>query len=129
MSNQRAERISEAIKRLVSELLQRRLKDSRISGMVSVTDVEVSNDLRHARIFVSIFGEEEVQNQTMAGLQSATGKVRSEVAKSLGLRFAPELDFRRDTSIERGARISALLEQISREKREVGSDRRSALQD
>lgn len=118
MSTQRADRIGEAIKRLVSELLQRRLKDARITGMVSVTDVEVSGDLRHAKVFVSIYGDQEVQRQTMEGLKSATGLVRSEVGKQLSLRFAPEISFRLDESIERGAKIAQLLQQISNEKSE-----------
>ena len=116
MSTQRAERIGEAIKRLVSELVQRRLKDSRITGMVSVTGVEVSGDLRHAKIFVSVYGDEEVREQTMEGLRSAKGLVRSEIAKSLDLRFAPDIQFRLDPSIERGAKIAELLQQINREK-------------
>ncbi|MBM3269309.1 MAG: 30S ribosome-binding factor RbfA [Candidatus Sericytochromatia bacterium] len=112
MSTQRADRIGEAIKRLVSELLQRRLKDARITGLVSVTDVEVSGDLRHAKVFVSVYGDEAVQKQTMEGLHSATGLVRSEIGKSLGLRFTPEIHFKQDQSIERGAKIAALLQQI-----------------
>lgn len=117
MSTQRADRIGESIKRLVSELLQRRLKDSRITGMVSVTDVEVSGDLRHAKVFVSVYGDEAVQRQTMEGLKSATGLVRSEVGKQLQLRFAPEIQFRLDESIERGAKIAQLLQQISNERK------------
>jgi ribosome-binding factor A len=122
MSTQRADRIGEAIKRLVSELLQRRLKDSRITGMVSITDVEVSGDLRHAKVFVSIYGDEDSQKQTMEGLKSASGMVRSEVGKSLGLRFAPEIQFRLDTSIERGAKIAAILQQIKGERADTDHD-------
>ncbi|MBM3275437.1 MAG: 30S ribosome-binding factor RbfA [Candidatus Sericytochromatia bacterium] len=122
MSTQRADRIGEAIKRLVSELLQRRLKDSRITGMVSITDVEVSGDLRHAKVFVSIYGNEESQKLTMEGLKSASGMVRSEVGKSLGLRFAPEIQFRLDTSIERGAKIAAILQQIKGERTDTDHD-------
>lgn len=117
MSTQRADRIGESIKRLVSELLQRRLKDARITGMVSVTDVEVSGDLRHAKVFVSVYGDEAVQKQTMEGLRSATGLVRSEVGKQLSLRFAPEIHFKLDESIERGAKIAQLLQQISNERK------------
>jgi ribosome-binding factor A len=116
MSTQRADRIAEAIRRLVSDLVARRLQDARITGMVSVTDVEVSGDLRHAKVFVSVYGDEDIQVQTMEGLQSATGLVRSEVARALGLRFAPEIQFRLDQSIARGAKIAALLQQISQEQ-------------
>lgn len=126
MSTQRADRIAEAIKRLVSELLQRRLKDARITGMVSVTDVEVSGDLRHAKVFVSVYGDENVRRQTMEGLHSATGLVRSEVGKQLGLRFAPEIHFKLDESIERGAKIAQLLQQI-RDERKSESEQNTAV--
>lgn len=116
MTNQRSDRVGEAIKRLVSELLQRRLKDVRITGMVSVTDVEVSGDLRHAKVFVSIFGEKEQQDQTMEGLQSAAGFVRSEVGKQLQLRYAPDIHFHHDKSIEHGAHIAALLNKIKTDR-------------
>lgn len=119
MSNQRAERLSEVIKDVVSDAI-RRLKDTRISGMVSVTDVEVTRDLRHAKVFVSIYGDEPTQSMTMEGLQSAAGFVRSEVGKAVKLRVVPELQFKHDRSIEHGAQIHDLLARIKRE--EGGND-------
>lgn len=115
MSNQRAERVAERIKDVVAETIPR-LKDTRIGGLVSVTDVEVSGDLRHARIFVSIYGDEATQALTMEGLQSALGFMRSEVGKALQLRVVPELQIRQDLSIERGAHIHDLLAKIKREE-------------
>ena len=115
MSAQRSDRIAEAIKRIVSEMLMRRIKDARITGMVSVTDVEVSGDLRHAKVFVSIFGVEDVQQQTMAGLASAKGMIRGEVGHQLGLRSTPDLVFKQDKSAERAAHINELLQQIHSE--------------
>lgn len=117
MSNQRAERVGEAIKDVVADAI-RRLKDSRITGMVSVTGVEVSGDLRHARIFVSIYGDEPTQAQTMEGLQSALGFMRSEVGKAIKLRVVPELQIRQDKSLERGAQIHDLLAQLKKERDE-----------
>jgi ribosome-binding factor A len=119
MGNQRAERVGEVIKDVVADAI-RRLKDSRITGMVSVTEVEVSGDLRHAKIFVSIYGDEESQQQTMEGLHSAVGFVRSEVGKAVKLRSVPEIQFKQDRSIEHGAHIHDLLARIKRE--EAGSD-------
>lgn len=117
MGSQRAERVGEEIKDVVSGAI-RRLKDSRITGMVSVTDVEVSGDLRHAKVFVSIFGDEPTQFQTMEGLQSAVGFMRSEVGKALKLRVVPELHLHQDRSLERGAAIHDLLARIKREEQE-----------
>jgi ribosome-binding factor A len=114
--SQRPHKVGEAIKREMSDLLLRGIKDTRVkSGMVSVTDVEVSGDLRHARIFVSIYGSDEDQGQAMAGLQSASGYIRSEIGKRVNLRFAPEVTIHQDKSLERGAEMLALIDRIARE--------------
>lgn len=121
MGNQRSERLSGVIKEVVSDAI-RRLKDVRLQGkMISVTDVEVSGDMRHAKVFVSIYGSEEQQEEAMAGLSSAAGVVRTEVAKEVKLRVSPEIHFRLDKSIERGAHITALLNRIKQES-EGGHD-------
>lgn len=115
MGQQRAERVAEQIKDIVAGTIPR-LKDVRIGGLISVIDVEVSGDLRHAKIFVSIYGDEETQEQTMEGLQSALGFLRSEVGKALRLRVVPDLVIKHDRSIERGAHINDLLAKIKREE-------------
>lgn len=108
----RAEKLQEFIKEEVSLIIQRQLKDPRI-GFVSVTDVEVSVDLRHARIFVSVLGDEEAKTKTMAGLQSARRFIRGELGKRMQVRYTPELNFRLDDSIERGTRVVSLLREVS----------------
>lgn len=119
MSTQRSDRVAEAIKRVVSDLLlQKRLKDVRIGGLVTVTDVEMSHDLSHATVFVSIYGEEGAQSRTMEGLNSALGFVRSEVGKSVPLRHTPDIHFKLDRSIEHGAKIHALLDEIKRSEQQ-----------
>lgn len=117
MSRQRAGRVGELIKQVASEAI-RRLKDPRITGLVSVTDVEVSGDLSHAKVFVSIYGDEDQQRETLEGLQAASGFVRSQVGREVKLRVTPEIHFRQDRSIEQGANISALLMRIKREQEE-----------
>lgn len=113
----RVERIAEEIKKEVVQMIQEELKDPRI-GFVTVTDVEVSSDLRHAKVYVSILGSEEEKKNTLAALQNAQGFVRSELGKRIPLRYTPEITFKFDPSIEHGARIMELLEQIKRESRE-----------
>jgi len=116
MSQQRAQKVAEAIKREVSDLLLRGIKDTRVrSGMVSVTNVQVSGDLRHAKIFVSVFGSEDDQEQAISGLQSALGYIRAEIGKRVNLRFNPELSLAHDRSLEQGAEVLALLDRIARE--------------
>lgn len=112
-TNRRVSRVAELIKREVSQMLLNGIKDDRVgTGMVSVTDVDVSGDLQHAKIYVSIYGTEEAKAETMAGLKSATGYVRSELGARVRLRRTPEVIFIEDRSIERGTRVLTLLNQL-----------------
>ena len=98
-------------------MLMSGIKDDRVgSGMVSVTDVEVSGDLQHAKIFVSIYGSDAAKTETMAGLKAATGFVRGELGHRLQLRRTPEILFREDRSVERGTRVLSLINQLSQER-------------
>jgi ribosome-binding factor A len=120
-TNRRVSRVAELIKREVSQMLFNGIKDDRVGmGMVSVTDVDVSGDLQHATIFVSIYGTEEAKTETMAGLKSATGYVRSELGSRVRLRRTPEVIFVEDRSIERGTKVLSLLNQLE-EKRTLSS--------
>lgn len=127
MTPMRAERLAEVIRAEASAIIQRGLKDPGI-GFVSITDVVVSGDLRHAKIFVSVLGDEEAKRQTMAALERAKGYVRSELGSRIAVRFVPEILFRLDESIERGTRISSLLRKVTEEepsgpRRDSGDDR------
>jgi len=98
----------------MSEIIRRELKDERIQGLVSITDVEVTNDCRCAKVFVSVFGDEAQQKSTMEALNENTGFMRGELCRRLSLRFAPELYIKLDNSLERGAKVTDLLGKISR---------------
>ncbi|MEH1909793.1 MAG: 30S ribosome-binding factor RbfA [Nostoc sp.] len=116
-TNRRVSRVAELIKREVSQMLLNGIKDDRVgTGMVSVTDVDVSGDLQHAKIYVSIYGTDEAKVETMAGLKSATGYVRSELGARVRLRRTPEVIFLEDRSIERGNKVLALLNQLNDER-------------
>ncbi|MGY2838431.1 30S ribosome-binding factor RbfA [Thermostichus sp. MS-CIW-41] len=109
----RVARVAELIKREVSQILLSEIKDDRVgAGMVSIVDVEVSNDLQNARIFVSIYGDETAQHQAMEGLAAATPFVRREIGQRLSLRRVPTVVFLQDRSLERGSRVLALLNQL-----------------
>lgn len=117
-TNRRVARVAELIKREVSQLLFSGIKDERVGlGMVSVIDVDVSGDLQHAKIFVSIYGDDETRATTMAGLKSATGYVRSELGHRIRLRRTPEVVFLEDRSIERGTRVLSLINRLSEERK------------
>jgi ribosome-binding factor A len=116
-SSRRVERVAELIKREVSALIMRDIKDDRVgAGMVSVTAVEVSGDLQHARIFVSIYGTDEARAETMAGLGAATGFIRRELGQRLSLRRVPEVLFKEDRSLEEGVKVLSLLNRLSAER-------------
>ncbi len=116
-TDRRVARVAETIKREVGAMLMRDIKDDRVgAGMASVTAVEVSRDLEHAQIFVSIYGTEEARAETMAGLAAATGFVRRELAQRLNLRRAPVVVFREDRSIEEGTRVLSLLQQLAQSR-------------
>jgi ribosome-binding factor A len=117
-TSRRVSRVAELIKREVSQMLLHGIKDDRVgAGMVSVTDVDVSGDLQHAKIFVSIYGTEKARAETMAGLKSATGYVRSELGQRIRLRRTPEVMFLEDRSIERGNRVLSLLNQLNHDRK------------
>lgn len=111
----RIARLRELFKQETSAILQRQMKDPRI-GFVSVTDVELSGDLRLAKIFVSVLGDAEAKVRTMEGLESAQGFIRTELARRIRLRHIPQVLFRLDESIERGARVERLLREVSEGK-------------
>ena len=114
MTAPRSLRVSQLIKRELADILRRDLKDERIGGIVSITDCEVTGDCRSARIFISVFGDESTQTGTMEAINKHAGYIRGEICRRLGLRFAPEMSFKLDNSLERGAQVSELIAKISR---------------
>jgi ribosome-binding factor A len=116
-TSRRVSRVASLIQQEVSQMVLHDIKDDRVgAGMVSVTDVDVSGDLQHAKIYVSIYGTEQARAETMAGLKSATGYVRSELGRRVRLRRTPEVVFIEDRALERGDRMLTLLNQLSEER-------------
>jgi ribosome-binding factor A len=111
MQGKRLDRVNQLIKEEISLLLQRELKDPRL-GFVTVTGVETTKDLRSAKVFVSVLGDEGHWSGSLAALGSARGFIRNWLRHHLDLRVTPELDFRADRSMEHAARIQKLLEQL-----------------
>jgi len=111
----RVQRLNNLIRQEISELLQRQVKDPRLGSFIAVTEVSISSDLRNAKIFVSHIGSEEQKEETMSALTSASGFFRSELAKRLRVRRIPELSFQWDDTIERGAHLLELIDQIAAE--------------
>ena len=107
----RSERLGELILAEISDLITRDIKDPRI-GFVTFTRVEMSDDLRYAKVFASILGTEQEKVRTLQGLSSATGYIRRHLGRTLHLRYTPEITFLIDASLEHGAKIAQLLRQL-----------------
>jgi ribosome-binding factor A len=109
----RIERVSSLMRHEISELLQREVKDPRLSKFVAVTEVSTSPDLRYAKVYVSCLGSEEEKKEMLQGLEAAASFLRNQLAKRLRLRRIPELSFHWDDSIERGSRLLQLMDELS----------------
>ena len=121
-NNRRADRVGEAIREEVATFLTDSVKDPRIVGFVTVTGVELTNDLRHAKVFVSVMGSDSEKEATFQGLDSTASHLRSRVGRALKLRVAPEIQFREDDSVARAARIESLLAGIKADSPVPDSD-------
>lgn len=118
-NSQRLRRVADQIQRELSGLLRSHLKDPRV-GMVTLTGVEVSPDLAHAKVFFTALGEADSLAQTQEGLKRAAGFLRSQLGASLKLRVTPELHFHHDASVERGVRLSRLIDDAVAGKKSEG---------
>ena len=107
----RMRRINESVRQVLSEAVGQ-LKDPRI-GFVTVTGVDTSNDLRHARVFVSVLGAEKKRVQTLAGLQAAHSVLQAQLARELRMKRTPQLAFEYDPSVERGVRMTKLIDDLA----------------
>lgn len=110
----RIDRINEEARKEISAII-RELKDPRITkGLCSVVSVDITKDLRWCKAYISVFGDETAQKDAIEGLKSAAGFVRKELARKLGLRYTPEILFTLDNSIEHGAHINKLLNDMNK---------------
>jgi len=104
-------RVNESVRQVLSEAVGE-LKDPRI-GFVTVTGVETSPDLRHARVYVSVFGSDESRQDSLAGLQAAHGVLQSRLARELRMKRTPQLAFEYDPTVERGVRMTQLIDELA----------------
>ena len=121
----RLERFSKLLKEEVSDIIREQVSDPRI-GFVSVTDVDVSPDLKNAKIYVSVLGDDKQKSDAMEGLTSATGFVRTKLADMLETRSTPEIRFVQDESIERGSRVLGIISKLENEKENLRKNKKRA---
>jgi len=108
MSGSRIRRVDEAVRAVLSDAITQELKDPRV-GFVTVTAVRTSSDLRHARVYVSVLGDEAARAAGMEGLRSAQGFLQRKVARAVRMKYTPEITFAYDDSVDRGLRINEIL--------------------
>ncbi|MDF2536293.1 MAG: rbfA [Bacillales bacterium] len=113
---QRTNRVGEQMKKEISDIIGRKLKDPRV-GFLTVTDVDVTGDLQQAKVYITTLGNDEERKNTLNGLVKATGFIRSELGKRIQLRVTPELTFEFDRSVEYGNRIENLLAAVRVEEK------------
>jgi len=111
VTGHRQNRLAGEIQREISQIIRDQMKDPRV-GFVTVTDVEVSGDIRHAKIFVSVLGDETVTESCLAGLSKAKGFIRSELARRINVRYMPELHFKVDQSLDYSQKINSILTKV-----------------
>jgi ribosome-binding factor A len=118
----RPDRVGAAVREEVAAFINRDLKDPRVTGLVTVTAVEMTRDLRHATVFVSVMGSDADRTSTLEGLTASAAHLRGRVGRALRLQFAPEITFRLDESVARAARIESLLADIKRAEAPAQAD-------
>ena len=115
-------RINGEVRRELSAIIQNEIKDPRIHPMTSVVEVEVAPDLKSAKAYISVLGDEQAQKDTLAGLQSAEGYIRRALARTVNLRITPEIRFIMDQSIEYGVHMSKLIDDVNKSSLEEEGD-------
>ena len=110
MRSDRLRRVDEAMREVLSDAVTKEIKDPRV-GFVTVTAVDTASDLRHAKVFISVLGDDGVRQRSLDGLRSAHGFLQRRVADELRIKHTPTLEFLYDDSLDRGLRIEALLQQ------------------
>jgi len=111
----RIERVNNLVRQEISQLLQRQIKDPRLSSFIAVTEVDTSPDLKYAKIFVSCISSDEEKQEILSALAAASGFLRNELTRCLRLRRIPELSFHWDDSIEQGAHLQELIDRVRAE--------------
>jgi len=118
----RTERLNHLIQIEISDLLRKHINDPRLNGLISVTAVEISNDLKNARVSISTLGDTLDRNEVLKGFNSAAGYMRRELAHRLNIRVTPELSFEFDDSIEHGVNLINLIDRVAAEDKKGGAD-------
>lgn len=117
MSKKRVDRLNSLIKEVISEVIRKEVKNPHVNELITVTQVDITSDLRYAKVYVSVMGSETDKQETLRALESAAGFIAVQASKKMVLRYFPELTFKLDDSLDKQMRIEELLNKISVEKK------------
>lgn len=117
LGGKRVDRLNSLLQEVISEVVQNEVKDPHLPDLVSITKVEITKDLRHAKVFVSVIGDEEVQKRAVEVLQNASGFIAVRASKEVVMRYFPELRFYIDDSLTKQLQIESLLEDLQAERK------------
>ena len=117
--NYRSGRLGEEIRKIISELMRRELKDPRIDTLTSVTAVEVTSDNSYATVYLSVLGDDEKKKETLDAFKGASGFIRNHIGKSIKIKHVPELIFKIDTSLDYGMHISKIIDELHDDEKHV----------
>lgn len=112
--NTRNEKIRKALVREISEIIQHKIKDPRLEGIISVTEVELSPDFKYAKVYISVLGDKEKKDQVMEAIEDSAPQIRKNIGRTVRLKYTPELKFVLDESFERASRLTELIDKVSR---------------
>jgi ribosome-binding factor A len=121
MTTRRVEKLNSLLKEVISEVIKRDVKNPHVSTLITVTKVEITKDLHHAKVYVSVIGTSEAKQETLAALQSASGFIGVQSAHKVVMRYFPELHFKLDDSIDKHMRIDSILKEIENERESRGN--------
>ena len=119
---QRSDRVGEEMRKILAVIIRDEIRDPRVPLLASVTDVKVTRDLSHANVYISVFGSQKEKDECFAALKHANSFIRREVTQRMRLRISPELHFLKDESIEKGIRMSKLIDEAIKKDKEKVSD-------
>lgn len=123
MSSVRLERLRSLLKQEVCAMLQREIKDPRLTAFITVTNVKISSDLSHAKVFISVMGSDEEKNLTMKTLDHAKNYIRTTIGKRINVKYTPLIEFCLDETIEKSLRINQILERLNSDNENREGDR------
>ncbi len=123
MSTRRVEKLNSLLKEVISEVIMREVKNPHVSTLITVTKVDITKDLRHAKVYVSVIGNAEAKAETLKAIQSASGFIGVHAAKKVVMRYFPELHFKLDDSLDQHMKIDSILKEIESERESRGTTR------